>query len=145
MNTAIHNQLHRQKETVSAPRDSGACTNCCSISLEHPVEVFWLSGRVASEYHENGSKLTGECLKCPTMRLPELMISEILCCDSTPSETTSCSVCAMHGKLGKAASLMAFSMFRALSLKIAQTFSLGMLQDSNIRPKAPAKASAVTL
>lgn len=64
-----------------------------------------------------------ECLKWLTMRLPAAIKSVMLRCDKTLLDMASWSVCTMHDRL---VSVMAFSMFQALSRRIMRTFSLGI-------------------
>ena len=108
-------------------------TSCCSrLGCCWGLFSFWMSNSL--EY------ASGECLKWPTMRRPIVIKSMTARCAKTPSFTASWSVCAMHGRLGKPASFIAFAMLLALSRRMTHTFPFGIPHAWNMSVNALAMA-----
>ena len=78
----------------------------------------------------------GECLKWPKILRHTATVSITARCESTPSLTTNCSVCAKQPYASKLPSLSAFFMLLALSATTIYILLLDIFQFSNIDSKA---------
>lgn len=119
---AGHTPLCMHTGPVSVQWGSGSCNMYYSTSFVHLAGDNWVAYSTPLECPPSVN--IQACLKWPTIFLQTATVLLTAHCDSSPSFTISCSVCAKHPKLATPRGSIAFITLLALSRKITWTLLL---------------------